>query len=149
MQPSSHLHNQEGTTGSAATTISMRHCFHSLLRRCASVADTTTAGTLPLCHLLHRCRRYNNQCVTLLPLPPSTCCARCRCTTSFTVVAATTISARRCFRSLLQCAPSRQRQLINSSEGGTSLPIQQLSFASAEVAGQNAQITNAITTGLK
>jgi hypothetical protein len=44
--------------------------------------------------------------------------------------------------------PSRQMQLIDSSEGGTSLP-RQLSFAAAVVAGQNAQIMNASTSGLK
>jgi hypothetical protein len=44
---------------------------------------------------------------------------------------------------------SRQRQPFLSSEEGLSLPIRQASFASAVVAGQNAQIKNASTSGLK
>jgi len=43
----------------------------------------------------------------------------------------------------------RQRQPILSSKEGLSFPIRQLSFASAVVAGQNAQIKNASTSGLK
>ena len=45
-----------------------------LSTRCASVADTATAGALPLRRLLHHCRRYNNQCAMLLALPPSMRC---------------------------------------------------------------------------
>jgi len=41
---------------------------------CASVVDTTTAGALPLRHLLQRRRHYNNQRTTLLALSPSTRC---------------------------------------------------------------------------
>mgnify|MGYP006167743285 CR=1 FL=1 len=44
---------------------------------------------------------------------------------------------------------NRQRQPFLSSEEGLSLPIRQLSFASAVVAAQNAPIKNASSSGLK
>ena len=65
-------HCAASSTIAAATTISVRRCFRSLLlplppsTRCASVADTATAGVLPLHCLPHRCCHYNNQSCTFM-----------------------------------------------------------------------------------